>query len=72
MRFRNMLFILLVTLAVVAGLQPLADARGGAPGVQSGQTAAPDFSLERYSDGRTVSLNDARGKVALVFFFFPT
>ncbi len=33
---------------------------------------APSFSVERYSDGRTITLSDVRGKVALLYFFFPS
>lgn len=33
---------------------------------------APAFSVERYSDQRSLTLNDVRGKVALLYFFFPT
>ncbi len=72
MRFRHVLFILFVSLALVAGLQPPARAGGGAPRGQSGLMTAPDFSLVQYSDGRTFSLTDARDKVVLLFFFFPT
>ncbi len=52
--------------------------QAGAGARQPGQGAeldgppAPDFSLTRFSDDRKVSLADVRGKVALVFFFFPT
>jgi cytochrome oxidase Cu insertion factor (SCO1/SenC/PrrC family) len=41
-------------------------------GPQSARPVAPDFSVSRYSDGRSVSLSDVRGKVVLLYFFFPT
>jgi cytochrome oxidase Cu insertion factor (SCO1/SenC/PrrC family) len=64
---------LLSTAAVLLGLASLLAAgriiRGGG---QSPRPAAPAFSVSRFSDGRTVSLSDLRGKVVLLYFFFPT
>jgi len=39
---------------------------------QSPRQAAPGFSVSRFSDGHAVSLSDLRGKVVLLYFFFPT
>lgn len=68
MRFRRAPFILLLVaiLPLVAGSQAALGAR------PQPQPAAPDFSLEPYESGRRVSLSDIRGKVTLLYFFFPT
>ncbi len=61
------LAILLVAVSwhVARGAVNTSTQQGGAP-------AAPDFTLTAYSGGRTVSLADIRGKVALLYFFFPS
>jgi len=68
MRPRHAPFMLLflAILPLVAGSQAAPGARG------QQQPAAPDFSLEPYENGRQVSLSDIRGKVTLLYFFFPT
>ncbi len=44
-----------------------------APAVgQETAPSAPDFSVTAYAGGRSVSLSDVRGKVVLLYFFFPT
>lgn len=67
MRSRHAFFIfLLAMLPLIGGSRAVLGARG-----QQGPPA-PDFSLEPYENGRQVSLSDVRGKVALLYFFFPT
>ncbi len=57
---------LLVAPAAVPAAHRVQNARPAA------RPAAPAFTLSRIPDGRTVSLSDLRGKVVLLFFFFPT
>jgi cytochrome oxidase Cu insertion factor (SCO1/SenC/PrrC family) len=68
MRSRHAFFIslFLAMLPLIGGPQAITDARG-----QQGPPA-PNFSLEPYENGRQVSLSDVRGKVTLLYFFFPT
>jgi cytochrome oxidase Cu insertion factor (SCO1/SenC/PrrC family) len=65
-------FVPVLALVLIVALSVAA--RGPAPAAsgQSARSAAPDFSVERFSDGRSVSLSDVRGKVVLLYFFFPT
>ena len=47
--------------------------RPGVPGrQQEAPVPAPAFSVSRYTDGRSLSLSDLRGKVVLLYFFFPS
>ena len=57
---------------VFLGVSSLAAGRMILGARQTPRTAAPDFSVSRFSDGRSVSLADLRGKVVLLYFFFPT
>jgi cytochrome oxidase Cu insertion factor (SCO1/SenC/PrrC family) len=72
MRFKYVLFVLL--LAVFALLTGSQAVRGcfaaGSP--QAGGQAAPDFTVTSFADGSSVSLSDLRGKVVLLYFWFPT
>jgi cytochrome oxidase Cu insertion factor (SCO1/SenC/PrrC family) len=70
MRVRLVLVPVLGVLLGVASL--LAAGRMMLGPRQTGRSAAPDFSVSRFSDGRSVSLSDLRGKVVLLYFFFPT
>jgi cytochrome oxidase Cu insertion factor (SCO1/SenC/PrrC family) len=68
MRSRHAFFIslFLAMLPLIGGAQAVLGARG------QQRPLAPDFSLEPYENGRQVSLSDVRGKVVLLYFFFPT
>ncbi len=55
-------------LAGAAPARPAADTTGQKIWTKD----APDFSVTRYSDGGQISLSDVKGKVALLYFFFPT
>ena len=70
MRARLVLVLILGGFLTVAS--PFAAGPVPAGGHQSSRPAAPDFSVTRYSDGRSASLSDVRGKVVLLYFFFPT
>ncbi len=61
-----------VTAVVFFGIASLLAAGRFARDPQTVRAAAPAFSVARFSDGRTVSLSDLRGKVVLLYFFFPT
>ncbi len=72
MRFKHFFpVVLLATFALVAGSQAV---RGclAADGAQTAGQAAPDFSLTAFADGSKLSLSDLRGKVVLLYFWFPT
>ncbi len=70
MRVRLAFVLVLAVLLDVASSSAAGRIAADAP--QSARPAAPDFSVSRYSDGRSVSLSDVRGKVVLLYFFFPT
>ncbi len=70
MHFRH-LFASAVVVFLMLGALP-APRAAGLPAQKIWTKDAPAFSVERYSDGRTISLSDVRGKVALLYFFFPT
>jgi cytochrome oxidase Cu insertion factor (SCO1/SenC/PrrC family) len=76
MRFRHaLLLVLAILLGVASWHATRASSAINAPtrvGGQDGAQAAPDFTVARYSGGRAVSLADLRGKVVLLYFFFPT
>ncbi len=71
MRFRHAAGVGLVILLVVASWQVARGARRTGS-QQGGPPAAPDFSLTAYGGGRSVSLSDVKGKVTLLYFFFPS
>ncbi len=63
------------TVLVLFVLSGIASSLAASPGDTRQQTSrrvAPDFSISRFSDGRNVSLSDVRGKVVLLYFFFPS
>ncbi len=76
MPIRKALFVALVLLLGVATWHATraSSALDAAPAVAAQDSApvAPDFSVTSYSGGRRVSLSDLRGKVVLLYFFFPT
>ncbi len=71
MRPRHTVVVVLAILLVAATWRPAGGATG-ARGQKGDPPAAPDFSLTAYGGGRSVSLSDVRGKVTLLYFFFPT
>lgn len=70
MRARLVLVVVLSVLLTAAS--SFATGPGLAAGQQPARPAAPDFSVSRYTDGRNLSLSDLRGKVVLLYFFFPS
>ncbi len=71
MHLRQSLLVFAAAAVLVAGASPVV--RSATSPVQKIWTKdAPSFSVERYSDGRSMTLSDVRGKVALLYFFFPT
>jgi len=65
-------FVPVLALVSTAAVSVAAGGPAAACNGQSARSAAPDFSVQRFSDGRSVSLSDVRGKVVLLYFFFPT
>ena len=74
MRYKYILLLLLVaSLAVLTRSQSVLGCVGIAgPGAQAPRQAAPDFTVNAYADDSKVSLSDLRGKVVLLYFWFPT
>ncbi len=79
MRVRTVLVCLVAVL--VAVVSPRASERAFPDGrqtkrqpapAQTDRPPAPAFIVNRIPDGRAVSLSSFRGKVVLLFFFFPT
>jgi cytochrome oxidase Cu insertion factor (SCO1/SenC/PrrC family) len=66
------LVLVAAVLAFLCASQAVFGACAASTASPQSRTAAPDFSLEPYDGGRTVSLSDLRGKVVLVYFWFPT
>ncbi len=69
MRVRVVVGLVAVVAAVVS---VLAAGRLTQTATPASRKPAPDFTVSRFSDGRTVSLADLRGKAVLLYFFFPT
>ncbi len=72
MRLRHTFVVGLATLLVAVSWQVAPGAVSPGPQQGGSAPAAPDFTLTAYSGGRTVSLDDIKGKVALLYFFFPS
>ncbi len=71
MRYKYvLLLVLLATLVLLTRSQSVLGCYGQS-GAQD-QAAAPDFSVTRYTDDSKLSLADLRGKVVLLYFWFPT
>ncbi len=71
MHLRQSLLVFAAAAVLVAGASPAVPSARG-PVQKIWTKDAPNFSVERYSDGRAMTLSDVRGKVALLYFFYPS
>ena len=72
MRGRLALVLVLVAVLTIATSLATRPADADAQSGQDTRPPAPAFSVNRLPNGRSLSLSDLRGKVVLVYFFFPT